>query len=44
MLWTTYSPQRVWYYLGAFGLAGTVGMIIFYLLARAPSGEAEPAA
>ena len=44
MLWTTYNPQRVWYYLGAFGLAGTVGMIIFYLLARAPSGEAEPAA
>jgi MFS family permease len=42
-LWTKYNPQRVWYYLGGFGLAGTVGMIIFYLLARAPSGEPDPA-
>ena len=41
-LWTKYSPQQVWYYLGAFGLVGTVGMIIFYLLARPPSGEPDP--
>lgn len=34
VLWETYHPWKVWYYLGAFGLAGTIGMIIFYFATR----------
>jgi hypothetical protein len=34
ILWSTYHPWRVWYYLGAFGLAGTVGMVLFYFATR----------
>ncbi|MFH1279071.1 MAG: MFS transporter [Candidatus Eisenbacteria bacterium] len=34
VLWETYDPWRVWWYLGAFGLAGTIGMIIFYFATR----------
>jgi POT family proton-dependent oligopeptide transporter len=33
-LWDTYHPQTVWYILGAIGLIGTLGMIVFYLVAR----------
>ncbi len=34
VLWDTYDPWMVWYYLGAFGLAGTIGMIVFYFATR----------
>jgi predicted MFS family arabinose efflux permease len=34
LLWDAYHPYMVWYYLGAFGLAGTIGMIIFYFATR----------
>jgi hypothetical protein len=34
LLWTTYEPWKVWYWLGAFGLAGTIGMVVFYFLTR----------
>ncbi len=43
VLWNTYDPYMVWYYLGAFGLAGTVGMLIFYFATR-KSVAAEAAA
>ena len=39
MLWNTYQPYMVWYYLGAFGLVGTVGMIIFYFATRSAKIE-----
>lgn len=34
MLWDLHHPYLVWVYLGAVGLAGTIGMIIFYFLTR----------
>jgi MFS family permease len=34
VLWDQYDPYMVWIYLGAFGLAGTLGMIIFYFTAK----------
>jgi dipeptide/tripeptide permease len=34
LLWSTYQPWKVWYYLGAFGLAGTIGMLVFYFATR----------
>lgn len=34
VLWDYYDPQMVWYYLGIFGIVGTVGMIIFYFMTR----------
>ena len=33
-LWDKYDPYMVWIYLGAFGLAGTLGMILFYFATR----------
>jgi MFS family permease len=33
-LWDAYHPQTVWYILGAIGLVGTLGMIVFYFVAR----------
>jgi POT family proton-dependent oligopeptide transporter len=46
VLWDSYHPIVVWYYLGAFGVVGTLGMIIFYLATRksALEGEANQAA
>ena len=46
LLWDIHHPYVVWYYLGAVGLAGTLGMIAFYLLARSPAarGGVETAA
>ncbi len=42
ILWDTYHPYMVWYYLGGFGLAGTIGMIIFYFATRKKSaGRSE---
>ena len=43
LLWNTYHPYMVWYYLGAFGLVGTIGMVIFYFATR-KSMAAERAA
>ena len=40
-LWDTYDPWLVWYYLGAFGIAGTIGMIIFYLATKKSVAESE---
>ena len=34
VLWNTYHPEVVWYYLGTIGLAGTLGMVVFYLATR----------
>ncbi|MHC4945805.1 MAG: MFS transporter, partial [Planctomycetota bacterium] len=34
VLWENYRPDMVWYYLGIIGLAGTLGMFIFYLATR----------
>jgi MFS family permease len=46
LLWRTYRPQQVWYYLGAVGLAGILGMSLFYAATRhraaAPPAEEPP--
>jgi MFS family permease len=34
VLWDNYRPDMVWYYLGIIGLAGTLGMTIFYFATR----------
>ncbi len=34
ILWDLHHPYVVWYYLGAIGLAGTIGMIIFYFATK----------
>lgn len=34
MLWDMHDPYMVWVYLGAIGMVGTVGMIIFYFATR----------
>ena len=34
VLWDKYHPYMVWIYLGALGLAGTLGMIVFYYATR----------
>lgn len=33
-LWDLHHPYMVWVYLGAIGLAGTLGMIGFYFATR----------
>jgi POT family proton-dependent oligopeptide transporter len=38
-LWKEYHPYVVWYYLGAIGLAGTIGMILFYFATRRAVAE-----
>jgi len=46
-LWDTYHPYMVWIYLGLMGLAGIVGMIVFYFATRkalAQEAQAEEAA
>ncbi len=50
ILWNLHHPYMVWYYLGAVGLVGTIGMMIFYFVTRGaadspnnttnPTGEA----
>ena len=43
VLWDLHNPQMVWYYLGAVGLAGTIGMILFYFVtARGRARGLEP--
>ena len=49
LLWNIHHPYMVWVYLGAFGLLGTVGMIIFYFATKnsvttGPQEEGKPAA
>ncbi len=41
VLWDKYDPFMVWVYLGALGLAGTLGMIVFYFATKGsqPGGE-----
>jgi len=34
LLWELHHPWLVWVWLGAIGLAGTVGMVVFYLATR----------
>jgi hypothetical protein len=41
VLWDLHHPYMVWYYLGAIGLVGTIGMIIFYLATK-PKAAAKP--
>lgn len=36
-LWDLYHPFMVWIYLGAIGLVGTIGMIIFYYTTKRPA-------
>lgn len=36
ILWDAYHPYMVWIYLGAIGLAGTLGMVVFYFAAGKP--------
>ncbi len=46
-LWDTYHPYMVWIYLGLMGLAGIIGMIVFYFVTRkalAEEAEGEGAA
>jgi len=38
LLWDQHHPYLVWYYLGLVGLAGTIGMIIFYFMTRPQAG------
>jgi MFS family permease len=35
VLWDLHHPYMVWVYLGLIGLAGTIGMIVFYFVTRA---------
>lgn len=44
ILWDLHHPYMVWYYLGAIGLAGTIGMILFYVITRAHGTAEEPQA
>ncbi|MFH0981658.1 MAG: MFS transporter [Planctomycetota bacterium] len=37
MLWDLHHPYVVWLYLGAIGLVGTIGMIIFYYITKKPA-------
>ncbi|MBN1825512.1 MAG: MFS transporter [Candidatus Eisenbacteria bacterium] len=41
LLWDVYHPWKVWFYLGAFGLAGTIGMILFYVATRKTAHRVE---
>ena len=38
-LWETYDPYMVWIYLGLMGLAGIIGMIVFYFATRKALAE-----
>jgi len=40
-LWDLHHPYLVWYYLGAVGLVGIAGMIVFYLVTRRTRQELE---
>lgn len=42
VLWDTYHPQTTWFVLGAVGLLGTVGMLIFYFAARGSRPPQQP--
>ena len=48
VLWDQYHPYMVWVYLGALGLVGTLGMILFYFATRSSQpgngGENETSA
>jgi hypothetical protein len=47
LLWDLHHPYMVWVYLGLIGLAGTLGMILFYFAAirtRTPAAQEPPAA
>ncbi|MBU0719097.1 MAG: MFS transporter [Planctomycetes bacterium] len=39
VLWDTFDPFLVWYYLGGVGLLGTIGMILFYVATKGPKRE-----
>jgi hypothetical protein len=43
VLWDAYHPYLVWYYLGAVGLIGTIGMIIFYYATQITRAKPKPA-
>ncbi|UCE58549.1 MAG: MFS transporter [Phycisphaerales bacterium] len=43
LLWDMHHPYMVWYYLGAVGLLGTIGMIAFYFITRPGQAQAENA-
>ncbi len=39
VLWDLHNPYMVWYYLGAMGVLGTVGMILFYLFTKSTQNK-----
>jgi len=41
MLWNLHHPYMVWYYLGAIGLLGTIGMTLFYFATSERSQDAQ---
>ncbi len=44
LLWDTYHPQMIWYYLGIVGLVGTIGMLWFYFaVKKTATADAPPA-
>jgi len=43
ILWDLHHPYMVWYYLGAIGLAGTIGMILFYIVTTSRGSGQESA-
>lgn len=44
LLWDAYHPQVVWFGLGAVGLIGTLGMIVFYFVTRGRGAESAESA
>jgi hypothetical protein len=39
VLWDLHDPYMVWVYVGAFGVVGTIGMIIFYFATKGARTE-----
>jgi MFS family permease len=41
VLWDLHHPYMVWVYLGLMGLAGTIGMFVFYFATKKPKAAAQ---
>ncbi|MBN1513454.1 MAG: MFS transporter [Phycisphaerae bacterium] len=42
LLWDSYHPEMVWYYLGIVGLIGTIGMVWFYFAIKKKTAATVP--